>query len=231
MSHKYKDGHNILPSVTTIISECSNKDALIQWAGNSARDYIIDHWEFMQGMCIDYHLNAARFAYRQLSRDALNTGSEVHAVIEYDLKHNQLLIGRELSCSTDDAYNALMGYMHFKTDYRLEPTGVEFTVIGPGWAGTMDFKGMLDGKSTLLDWKTSKAIYMDSMGPQLAAYWVADGRWADQAGIVRLDKKTGDYELKLIKPKRLEHYYNIFQKMADLYFTRHPIIAKKAGVV
>ena len=92
----------------------------------------------------------------------------------------------------------------------------------------MDFKGLLDGKKTLIDWKTSKALYMNSMGPQIGAYWVADNRWAEQAGILRLDKLSGEYELKLVKPKMLEVYYKRFEAMVNLYFECHPIIKKKA---
>ena len=124
------------------------------------------------------------------------------------------------------AFNA---FLKFYADYNVVPYQLEYTVFGYGWAGTMDFKGLLNNKKTLLDWKTSKAIYWSSMGPQIAAYWVADGRWAEQAGILRLDKQSGEYELKLLKPKRLEKYYREYTHMASLYFERHPIIAKKAG--
>jgi hypothetical protein len=231
MSHTYKKGELQYPSVTTIIGECSDKNALIQWSSNSAVQFCIDHWEQMQGLGIDSCLNAARFDYRRLSKEALKVGSEVHNTIEYDLKHGACLIGSEVKLSCPEADNAMMAYLHFRTDNTLDPQKVEYTVYGDGWAGTMDFKGLLDGKKTLLDWKTSKAIYMDSYGPQLGAYWVADGRWAEQAGILRLDKVKGEYELKLLKPKRLEHYYNIFCAMTELYFLRHPIIAKKAGIL
>lgn len=125
--------------------------------------------------------------------------------------------------------NCIHAFHSFFKDYELMPEKLEFTVYGYRWAGTMDFKGYLDGKKTLLDWKTSKAIYWSSMGPQLGAYWVADGRWAEQAGILRLDKISGEYELKLLKPKRLEKYYREFKHMVGLYFERHPRIAKKAG--
>ena len=125
--------------------------------------------------------------------------------------------------------NAFAAFMHFFYNNTLIPVEIEYAVYGDGWAGTMDFKGYLNGKKTLLDWKTSKSIYLDSMGPQLAAYWVADGRWAEQAGILRLDKVKRIYELKLLKPKRLEKYYREYTHMVNLYFERHPIIAKKAG--
>ena len=82
MSHTYKKGKFKYPSVTTIIGECGNKDALVQWSANATRDYIIDHWESMQGMGIDQCLNAARFDYRRLSREALEVGSAVHKRIE-----------------------------------------------------------------------------------------------------------------------------------------------------
>ena len=173
-------------------------------------------------------MDQAKRQHTELSKEALYVGSKVHKIIEWDLKHDSVLCGKDIF-EPEQIYNALLAYLNFRTDYRLEPEKLEFTVDGNGWAGTMDFKGYLDGKKTLLDWKTSKSIYMDSYCPQIAAYWVADNRWAEQAGIVRFDKETAEYEIKILKPKRLEYYYNIFECMANLYFIKHPIIAKKAG--
>lgn len=229
MSHTYPHHGYELPSVTTIIGEVSNKEALIQWAANSMKAYIIDHWEEMQGCGIDECLNAARFDYKRLSSEALDIGSKVHEIIENLLTYPAI----EPITQRTEVRNCRMAFGRFLHDHIVKPNKLEYSVYGNGWAGTLDFKGLLDGVPTILDWKTSKAIYTDSMYPQIAAYWHADGmacdEWTKQVGIVRLDKQTGQYELKLLNKKAIHKYLLIFNAMADLYFIRHPIIAKRAG--
>jgi len=48
------------------------------------------------------------------------------------------------------------------------------------------------------------------------------------SAIIRLDKETGEFEFKDFS-KRYESDLNIFNKMVELFFARHPILAKKAG--
>ena len=86
---------------------------------------------------------------------------------------------------------------------------------------------MFDGKKYVIDWKSSKAIYASDYGPQIAAYRSTFDD-VEGCGILRLDKLTGEPEWKDFS-KRYESDLNIFNKMVELYFARHPIIAKKAG--
>ena len=231
MSHTYKKGKHELPSVTTIIGEATDKDGLVYWSANAAVDYLCEHSTGLCGEHQDEIVKTARTHFKTISKEALSIGSEVHACIESYLKYDDISFLRFPKSKKDESLSCLEAFEFFKFDHELKPLKLEYTVFGEGhWAGTMDFKGILDGKKTLIDFKTSKAIYWSSMGPQLGAYWVADGRWAEQAGILRLDKVTGEYELKLLQPKRLEKYYREFQHMVELYFERHPIIAKRAGV-
>jgi hypothetical protein len=227
MSHTYEHEGNELPSVTTILGEFSNKEALIQWAANSMKAYIIDHWESMQGCGIDECLNAARFDYKRLSKEALEIGSEVHNRIESYLRWGNYHYINGIGERTETK-NCLSAFSLFDDDFEPEPNELEFSIYGNGWAGTLDFKGYLDGVPTILDWKTSKAIYPENP-IQLAAYHKADGGWADQAGVVRLDKETGEYEMRLWKRKALKKYYRRFEKMVALYMELHPIIKKRSN--
>ena len=228
MSHNYPKDEFVFPSVTTVIGEATDKDGLVYWSAGVAVDYIEAHWDECNGDGWDDVLKAARTHFKTLSTEALEIGSEVHELIEKSLIKKRWLI---LDTNKDEVVECYVAFCRFWAEHKVKATKLEHTVYGDSWAGTLDFKGLLDGKKTLLDWKTSKAIYWSSMGPQLAAYWVADNRECEQAGILRLDKKTGEYELKLLQPKRLEKYYREYQHMVALYFERHPIIAKKAGVI
>ena len=221
MSHTYKHKGKILPSVTTIIGEFSPKDALIQWASNSCRDYIVDNWEAMQGMCIDTHLNAARFHYKALSTEALDIGSEFHDIAEKIYKDK--IIYESINPKVNNCVRAFEQWVH---DNDVEMIATERSVFGDGWAGTLDLECMLNGIHTIVDYKTSKAIYPATMGMQLAAYLsVTD---AEAAGVLRVDKETGEYEYKGFTKSMLAKYLKRFNKRVELYFEDHPSIKKKA---
>jgi len=223
MSHVYKHKGLIFPSVTTIIGDCLDKSgALNQWAANATRDYIIEHWEDMQGMCIDKHLNAARYDFKRLSREALDIGSEFHDLAERVYKDKVIY-----DSENEKVNNCMQAFESWVKDNDVTMRATERSVYGDGWGGTLDLECTLNGIHTIVDYKTSKSIYLDSMGPQLSAYWSVTG--ADEAGILRCDKLSGEYEYKRLKVKTLDKYLRIFNRMLDLYFERHPIIRRRAG--
>ena len=222
MTLTYKKGDRILPSVTTIIGEASNKDALIQWAANSTVEYLKSNYESLEYMCVDEHFNNARFEYRRLSKEALDIGSEAHSIIETAIKDKVIY-----ESDREEVNNCVHAFEKWLHDNDVMTIESERTVYGGSWAGTLDLECEVEGVHTIVDFKTSKAIYLDSYGPQLAAYWsVTD---AKEAGILRLDKESGEYEYKRLKKKALEKYLKIFNAMVELYFIRHPLIAKRAG--
>lgn len=223
MSHVYKHKGHLLPSVTTIIGEYSNKDALIQWAANSSTEYIKEHWEEMQGMGIGCHLNAARFHYRALSKEALDIGSEFHAIAEQCFK--TLRIPKR--SANEKVNNCFDAFLSWGRDYEIEILDTEKSVYGDGWAGTLDLECMLNGVHTIVDYKTSRAIYPATTGMQLAAYLsVTD---AEAAGVLRVDKETGEYEYKSFTKAMLKKYLKRFNKRVETYFEDHPAIRRKAG--
>ena len=235
MSKHYKHKGKQLPSVTTIISDCCDKSAaLTAWAANMVCLWIRENCrsnmrknkmtgdeEFYYNV-FEEDLQEAKTHFRDVSKTALDVGSQVHAAIEdYFLTGNvQELEGQAMS-----AFNA---FLEFKDKHNMipDPDGIEQKVYSDYFAGTLDFKGLFDGKVYTIDFKSSKAIYMDSMGPQIAAYHSLTN--AEGCGILRLDKDTGLPEFKDCT-KYYERDLKIFNNMVALYFSRHPKIAKAAG--
>ena len=92
MSHKYPKGEYEYPSVTTIISDCTDKSgALTQWAANMVVQWIRQNCpkpprgNYLSGddFCVsEEDLDDARFHFRDISKEALDVGSEVHKAIE-----------------------------------------------------------------------------------------------------------------------------------------------------
>jgi hypothetical protein len=260
MTHYYDKGEHKYPSVTTIIGDCTDKSApLMQWAANEVVAWIRANCPTIQCSHFrdiydvkDSDLEAARFAYKDVSQTALDVGSEVHAAIE---KYLNLVVGGmdsesairliitrvEMSCQAANSFGA---FLTWADEHELKTIATEQTVYGSHWAGTLDWVGFLNGKKYVIDFKSSKNYYKE-MAYQVAAY-----RWAVNAkhvgsyvhgfgyefpndgikgcGILRLDKETGEPEWKDTS-RTYEKDLRVFIAMVELYFERHPRIAKGAG--
>ncbi len=223
-----------LPSITTIIADCTSKPALVQWSANLAAECVID---FMFGKVevetTKELIDIARYKYKEVSKEAREVGSAVHSAIQA-----YLTIGKApwspYSFSEDmvtEFNNAMDAFLKFEKDYELEMIDCELTVYAEdeGWAGTLDITCRLNGKSKIyvIDFKTSKAIYLGEMGAQIAAYRSCVPE-AEGSGILRLDKATGEYQFKDTS-KRHESDLAVFKAMVNLYMLKHPIIRRKSG--
>ncbi len=241
---------DVYPRCTTIIDDCTNKGgALTQWAANMVVEWIRENNEYepyadKKGEYAgNYYyvsekgLNDARFNFREVSQKALDIGSEVHDMIEHHLK-----TGMELEAKTDEAHNAFGAFLNWADENDLKPIQIEQKVYGDRWAGTLDFYGYFNDKLYVIDWKSSKAHYLE-MRYQVAAYRSAvkidDGHYhshgmkghkkykqIDGCGVLRLDKETGLPDFK-DHSKTYESDLAIFNAMVDLYFLRHPRIRKQ----
>jgi len=231
------DGENVVPSVTEIISDCTDSSApLMQWSSNMTVQYLK---ECLENIAFEYQtaiprgvflswLDDARFNFRKVSQDALDIGSEVHNAIEWYLKN-----GRIPTFKTQEALNAFKAFHKWKVKHNLEPIALEHTVYGNGWAGTLDIDCMLDDKRYIIDLKTSKSFYPEHRY-QVAAYRIAvedetqdEENYPQGCGILRLDKVTGLPSWHDTS-KTFEKDYQIFKAMFKLYKLRHPIIMKRA---
>ena len=224
--HYYNKGELKLPSVTTIESDCTDKSqALCQWSANMVCEWIKQKIKPSCGewTVTEEDLDKARMNYREVSKDALDIGSTVHAAIEEWLK-----TGNEPKDPRPEVLSAFLAFLEFFDAHNMETIEVEFTVYGDYWAGTLDLYCEFNGKRYVIDFKTSKAHYPNEMGPQIAAYRSRVNDKVDGCGILRLDKITGypdwkDYSKRYIRD--LEH----FSLMVPLYMHRHPMIARAAG--
>ena len=136
----------------------------------------------------------------------------------------------EIKLTKEQKEKVLAGFVAFlewKDEVHLKPHALEKTVYGNCWAGTLDFWGLINDELYVVDFKTSKAIYPNDMGPQIAAYR-SRSELTTGSGILRLDKETGLPEWKDFS-SRYDSDLKIFNKMVELYMLRHPRIAKKAG--
>jgi len=161
MSRYYDVDDKKYPSVTTIIGDCTDKSApLTQWAANMVVEWIRENAVMLEDYekkifyeVDDVQLDKARFNFGDVSKKALDIGSEVHNLIELHLKGKSTL-NMPISVQADKAFHA---FLMWAKEHELKPISIEQTVYGNGWAGTLDFYGYFDGKLYVIDWKSSKA--------------------------------------------------------------------------
>lgn len=222
----YRINGKRVPSVTTITGQL-DKPALVYWAANCAVDYVIQEMEEVKRSFEGYSiedlypiLESARKNFRKVSQQALDIGSGVHGAIEYHLK-----TGKEPLSPSDELLSAFLAFLEWKDAHNMEPLKLEHTLYDPQkrYAGTCDLICKLDGKTYLVDFKTSKKPRgkpYPEWGYQTAAYRACyEGIQGN--GILRLDKETGMpdwYDLS----EAYEQDLKAFNHLADFWWATHP---------
>lgn len=203
--HVYTVDDKIVYGVTGIISIIS-KPVLINWAVKLTKEKVYSEAvrlggnEFVKSLK-EVLLTAGKEHYA-VSKEARETGTEIHKIPEGILS-GEKDIGTILErVEKTEVKLGALAFMQFQSKHKLKPQFLEKKVfsIKHGYAGTVDYYGELDGKITVLDWKSSKAIYDDYL-IQVSAYanaLVEEGYKVDQTAVVRLGK-DGTFEIKIEK--------------------------------
>jgi hypothetical protein len=201
------------PSVTSILSVIG-KPALIAWSAKVERELVTNVscklYQDVAGtprmspeaylMSLTSRLGKER-AGQKLLQKAGDIGTQVHALIEWDLRASLMEDAGPSPHIVDAAQWGYMAYQDWKKSVHLKPIWIEQTVYSKqhGYAGTMDLLAEVNGKLTIVDWKTGKAIYPEAY-LQNAAYRHALREMGHgdpvQGIIVRLPKNTEDPEFE-----------------------------------
>jgi len=220
------------PSPTNIIGDVTDKSpALTQWAANMTVEWIKENCQrCADGVAEEHyyavylkHLEQARFNFRNVSQRALDVGSQVHDAIRM-----YFATGKEPSEPDEQVLSAFLAFLEFADQHKMGTINVEQRLFHDNWSMQYDWFGMFDGKTAVLDWKSSKDFYRE-MRIQTAAYrggLELTGEKVEINGVVRLDKETGLCEFKDYS-KTFENDWEEFLLSKELYFKRHPRIAKQ----
>lgn len=176
----------------------------------------------------------ARFTYKDESKKALDIGSQVHKFIKKYIKNGQI----NLAGCCKEVRNAFKAFLKWKKDNDIEFIESEKTIFlidkqdGLAYAGTLDTLAMLNGVIYIVDFKSNKKFYPNSMVPQLSAYLYARQKLNNEIalikkkncnnyqesykfhniqgmGILRLDKETGLPEWK--------DYSNLYERGLECF--------------
>jgi len=199
----------MVPSVTHVLS-CLGKPALINWAANQERAAVseaaADLYEDMRDCkpmsrmsylaTLQARLSKVKAHQRELAK-AAEIGTQVHGYIEWSLRK---AMGQAVPPEPRLSSEAVVAFSHFQEwmiTVHLKPLFIEQTIWSSagGYAGTLDLLAEVNGVPTVIDFKTSSAIYPE-MSLQVAAYIHAVREMGfaqpDAGMIVRLPKTQAD---------------------------------------
>jgi len=193
-----------VPGVTTVLGILA-KPALIHWA-----------WK----------LGVDGVDYRKHRDAAADVGTLAHELIAADLGGRKPDLTGYSPETIDRAENAVISYLEWKKDKKIQPVLVEEPLVSERhqYGGTLDCLAIIDGTLTLLDIKTSKAIYPEMLY-QLGAYWQLlkeHGYQVDAAQILRV----GRDEIEGFDVKKITNfiaYWQVFYHCLQIYYLRKEV--------
>lgn len=159
-----------LPSVTSVIDYALGlPHNLMDWAVRKGTKKLLDEMvgakkagkKINQKDAIDIALSARK----EILKQAGELGTDVHSLIQSHLE------GNEFEANHPDSPDYFNSFLKWLEQNQLTPILQEKLVYDTelGFAGRLDFYGILNGKHVLIDFKTSK-FFNPKYGLQLAAY-------------------------------------------------------------
>lgn len=198
------------PSVTNILG-CIGKPAVIAWAAKEERNLVMDCSADLYQDCpaekmsrmawiatMEQRLGTQK-AHERLLAKAAEIGTQCHNLIEWTLRAKLCQQPGPSPSISDKAMWAFSCYERWAKKVSLKPILVEQTVYSKtyGYAGTMDLLAEVEGKLTVIDFKTGKSVYpeahLQANAYKYALREMGHGN-AQQAIIVRLPKNETDPE-------------------------------------
>lgn len=142
------DGEYV-PGVTTVLNELA-KPALVPWANKLG----------LQGIDVNSYVD-----------EAAQTGSLAHYLIQCAIRDEKPMLEDYTPAQCERAAHAREAFGEWIAGHRAETVLIEEPLVSDKYrfGGTVDWLVRLDDVLTLVDWKTSAAIYLEHM-IQASAY-------------------------------------------------------------
>ena len=196
---RYKTAKNKqVPGVTTILGVL-DKPALLPWA---------------------WGLGMKGIDYRKARDHAGNIGTLTHYRIQCELAGEEPDLSTYSPAEIDKSDNAMLSWWEWRGGRELVPLLLEVPLVSECWhyGGTIDCYCVLDGRPTLLDFKTSKKLYPDYLC-QVTAYYqllLEHDYKVDDVRILRIGRdETEGFEDR--KVANLDKYWEVFSSCLKIY--------------
>jgi len=208
-----KDG-KLVPGCTTMVGLLDKSGPLIWWAWKLGKQNVKPN-EYR-----DQLADAGTLAHYLVTCELTNTEPKADYLAEFS------------QVDRDRADNALISFYNWLKVHKIETILSEKALVSEKWqfGGTLDIYGKVDGLLTLLDLKTSKAIY-DSHYTQVGGYYKlliengykiasavdpSTGEKAKQIYILRIGRTEEEgFEYKRVP--RIDLHMKRFKNLRDQY--------------
>jgi len=197
IQYQLKDG-TFVPGVTTVLGILA-KNALIHWAWKCGREGL---------------------DYREVRDTAADVGTLAHYLILCHIKGETPDTSEYSPNDLEKANNCLAKYLRWEKEHPITPVMIETPLISEEYryGGTLDLLAEYDGKFTLVDFKTGKAIYPEMLS-QVAAYWklLEEQGWpVSSARILRIGTDEDEGFEERIRTS-LDNEWQIFKHCLEIY--------------
>jgi hypothetical protein len=155
-------------------------------------------------VCSYYRLNKNYPFYKELKAApdrASTVGKELGTWLHESIEHYYNSERETLPIITPDVKGMWDSFVQFDNFWKPKPETLEFFVYSLmfGYSGQGDFRGWVNGKYVILDWKSTNRSewnkdgisvdYFFQLGGLAQAEFERTGKWAADLGAVNLDKK------------------------------------------
>ena len=225
---------------TTSITGVINKPALVYWAANMAADAFLANMEAgkpLDEVQIKELSNIIRTAHAQKKDKAADIGTMIHEWLEQFLKAGLAKKPIPKKPINPEMKNAIEAFLSWTKKNKVKFTETERKVYSKkyGYAGTLDAIAVVNGKPTIVDFKTSNAIYPE-MFLQTVAYQSALQEETKKIYthnlILRLSKENKEKGIEPFEVLETENYVENFKTfIACLKIYSWQINNKKSEII
>jgi hypothetical protein len=196
--YRLRDGAKVL-GVTTVLSVIA-KPQLIAWSNRLG----------LEGIKSSEHVD-----------DLADAGTLAHQMIQCHLVGGSPDIAEYTPNQVRLAENAVASFHEWTRGKVIQTLESEWQLVSERhrYGGTCDWYGVLNGRQTLLDFKTGSAIYDEHLY-QLAAYHnlvVESGHEVEEARVLQVGRSDGgSFSEKVLPAAALEPYWRVFLAALEL---------------
>jgi len=201
--YRTKDGVRV-PGTTTI-SGILAKPALMKWANDLG----------LIGVEVGAYVD-----------DLAQVGKLAHEMVFCHLTGKELDTSEYSRNDIDRAENSMISYLEWSKNKKIKVLLAETPIVSEEklYGGTPDLYAEIDGIKTLVDFKTSKALYDDHIIQVVGGYkplLEAFGHQVDKVTILRIGRTEDEgFETKTILKDQMPKYEQIFEHCRAIYNLR-----------
>lgn len=226
-NHAYMvNGQRCKISVTSVTG-MMDKPALKFWSVKMMKEHLLnwigEKMEFTVSELLPAIEEGSK-AHTKFKEQAADMGTQVHDWAEqyilYELK--RIKNKPEIDKKADERVkNGIIAFLQWVDQHKIKFIDSEKLVYSKKYeyCGLADCIAKVDGKMTLVDFKTSNYMAIEYFA-QVAAYAMSDaeesGREYDRCLIIKFSKETGDFELKERNQEEMKEDYKAFLGLLEV---------------